>query len=362
MNSLAAPNAVRLATTSSLRSCSYRNGIHISSRAYNPYRPDPPELPKEPRRVIMKNLKFGRLAQAASAGVEGARRSLVETTTAAEASLGQNAFHSTTQASARPSARRNAPPQPSTSYGNSANAGYRNGKGAPVGLYALLGAGIVGGTGAWYSSSSRGEASEKSDEKAFANALSDTVRLPCIPYNTQRHCHDALTVYILFWQPYTPQEIDEVTGTYLPAPADDPSLPMQKRMELWVKSLQDRIVKAVEAEEASPIQGKLSPGQSHEMPGMFFRDSWLREQGGEGISCVLQNGRVFEKAGVNVSIVYGKLPPKAVESMTADHAGKFSGWYDGKTPLPYKACGISCVMHPWSPNVPTVHFNYRYFE
>lgn len=163
-------------------------------------------------------------------------------------------------------------------------------------------------------------------------------------------------------QPYSEQEIKQTVQAFLPPPEDDTSKPMSHRMESWVKSLQDRIVKAVEAEEASPINGKLSAGQSHETAGVFFRDSWLREQGGEGISCVLQNGRVFEKAGVNVSIVYGKLPPRAVESMTADHAGKFAGWYDGKTPLPYKACGISCVMHPWSPNVPTVHFNYRYFE
>lgn len=173
MNSRRAPS-IRLAGTSSLRSCSYRSTIHTASRAYNPYRPDPPELPKEPRRVIMKNLKFGRLAQAASAGVEGARRSLVETTAAAEPSLGQNAFHSSSHSSAIPTARR-AASQSDVSYGNSGNAAYRNGKAVPVGLYALLAAG-VGGAGLWYSSSTH-EASDDMDSKASASAQTDTVCL-----------------------------------------------------------------------------------------------------------------------------------------------------------------------------------------
>lgn len=163
-------------------------------------------------------------------------------------------------------------------------------------------------------------------------------------------------------QPYTADQIADIKGLFDAPSIDDPTRPTSQRMEAWVKSLQDRIVRAVEAEEALPNYGRLSDGQDDNASGIFMRDSWQRPQGGEGISCVLQGGRIFEKAGVNVSIVHGKLPPRAVESMTADHAGKFSGWYDGKTPLPYKACGISCVMHPWNPNVPTVHFNYRYFE
>lgn len=44
------------------------------------------------------------------------------------------------------------------------------------------------------------------------------------------------------------------------------------------------------------------------------------------------------------------------------HLFALQGWYDGKTPLKFKACGLSCVMHPHNPSAPTVHFNYRYFE
>lgn len=47
----------------------------------------------------------------------------------------------------------------------------------------------------------------------------------------------------------------------------------------------------------------------------FKVDRWLRKEGGGGITCVLQDGRVFEKAGVNISVVSGKLPPAAVQQM-----------------------------------------------
>ena len=89
-----------------------------------------------------------------------------------------------------------------------------------------------------------------------------------------------------------------------------------------MKSLQSRIVDALEAVEASSVHSATSPTLSNQ-PQEFIRDSWLRKEGGEGISCVLQNGRVFEKGGVNVSIVHGTLPPPAVRSMTADHEEKF---------------------------------------
>lgn len=93
-------------------------------------------------------------------------------------------------------------------------------------------------------------------------------------------------------------------------------------MEAWVKSLQLRICQALEQVEAEECLSSTSPASASE-PGLFLRDSWLRKEGGEGISCVLSNGRVFEKGGVNVSIVFGKLPPPAVKAMTADHEGKF---------------------------------------
>ncbi|KAI8854838.1 Coproporphyrinogen III oxidase [Chytridium lagenaria] len=65
----------------------------------------------------------------------------------------------------------------------------------------------------------------------------------------------------------------------------------------------------------------------------FRRDVWQRKEGGEGISYILQDGKVFEKAGVLVSISYEMF-----------------------------AAGISLVIHPTNPNNPTVHLNYRYFE
>ncbi|KAL9940368.1 hypothetical protein V8E36_001073 [Tilletia maclaganii] len=134
----------------------------------------------------------------------------------------------------------------------------------------------------------------------------------------------------------------------------DPSKPMRVRMETYVKDLQHRIVSALGAEETG---------------GRFIIDSWLRKEGGEGISCVLQDGTTFEKAGVNISVVHGKLPPAAIRQMSADHAGlqERTGYkLDGPSPevdgLPFYAAGLSLVVHPANPFAPTVHFNYRYFE
>lgn len=167
-------------------------------------------------------------------------------------------------------------------------------------------------------------------------------------------------------EPYDSAQLQAFIDTLPPFTEDDPSQPMATRMQVWIKSLQTRICTAIEQVEAAPCHstslGKLVPVPKDRPAGVFLRDSWLRPEGGEGISCVLQEGRIFEKAGVNVSVVHGTLPPPAVKAMTADHEGKFKGWYDGKTPLPFKACGLSCVMHPHNPAAPTVHFNYRYFE
>ncbi len=98
--------------------------------------------------------------------------------------------------------------------------------------------------------------------------------------------------------------------------------------------------------------------ESFEEDGKRFKvDRWTRKEGGGGISCVLQEGTVFEKAGVNISVVHGVLPPQAVKQMRS--RGKKLPETDH---LPFFAVGISCVIHPVNPFVPTVHFNYRYFE
>ncbi|GAB1606342.1 oxygen-dependent coproporphyrinogen-III oxidase-like [Argonauta hians] len=90
----------------------------------------------------------------------------------------------------------------------------------------------------------------------------------------------------------------------------------------------------------------------------FQVDKWEREEtnGGGGVTCILQDGTVFEKAGVNISVVRGTLPVEAVRQMRA------RGKEMADTALPFFACGVSSVVHPVNPHVPTIHFNYRYFE
>ncbi|XP_058411646.1 oxygen-dependent coproporphyrinogen-III oxidase, mitochondrial [Diceros bicornis minor] len=90
----------------------------------------------------------------------------------------------------------------------------------------------------------------------------------------------------------------------------------------------------------------------------FSVDRWERKEGGGGISCVLQDGHVFEKAGVSVSVVHGNLSEEAAKQMRS--RGKNLKTKDGK--LPFSAMGVSSVIHPKNPHAPTIHFNYRYFE
>lgn len=90
----------------------------------------------------------------------------------------------------------------------------------------------------------------------------------------------------------------------------------------------------------------------------FSVDRWERKEGGGGISCVLQDGHVFEKAGVSISVVHGHLSEEAVKQMR--NRGKDLKTEDGK--LSFSAMGVSSVIHPKNPHAPTIHFNYRYFE
>ena len=135
-------------------------------------------------------------------------------------------------------------------------------------------------------------------------------------------------------------EVDEVTKRKTPI---DKYAPMRLRMEKLVTEHQRRIVFALEK-----IDGK-----------EFRRDVWSRPAGGGGTSCVLQDGNVFEKAGVNTSIVYGTLPRPAIERMRSDHKS-FVG--TDVESLDFFAAGISLVLHPHNPMAPTVHMNFRYFE
>ena len=114
---------------------------------------------------------------------------------------------------------------------------------------------------------------------------------------------------------------------------------MKDRMVKLVRETQNRICKVL-----------------REVDGVDYReDEWLREEGGGGCSRVFSNGKVFEKAGVNVSVVMGKLSPDAAKSM-----GGGTGL--GEKCLDFFAVGLSLVLHPKNPMAPTVHANYRYFE
>ncbi|KAI8871267.1 Coproporphyrinogen oxidase [Ramicandelaber brevisporus] len=100
-----------------------------------------------------------------------------------------------------------------------------------------------------------------------------------------------------------------------------------------------------------------STGKPTLQPKAFIRDYWKRHDGGEGISCVLQDGAVFEKAGVMVSTIEGMLSPAAIQQMRARDKDLPTGMN-----LPFAATGISLIMHPRNPHCPTVHLNFRYFE
>ena len=82
----------------------------------------------------------------------------------------------------------------------------------------------------------------------------------------------------------------------------------------------------------------------------FHADNWTHSKGGGGKSCVLQNGRVFEKAGVNFSHVTGDNLPPAASAQHPDLAGRN-----------FDAMGVSLVLHPHNPYVPTTHCNIRFF-
>ncbi len=83
--------------------------------------------------------------------------------------------------------------------------------------------------------------------------------------------------------------------------------------------------------------------------GKFREDRWSHAQGGGGITRIIQEGGIFEKGGVNTSAVTAQLSPLLAERMNV-------------SPQTIFACGISLVLHPRSPIVPTAHANFRYLE
>lgn len=106
----------------------------------------------------------------------------------------------------------------------------------------------------------------------------------------------------------------------------------------YLLGLQDAIISALEAEDGQP----------------FLRDAWTRAPGerlqGDGVSRLVEEGHVFERGGCNFSHVMGAaMPPSATQ-----HRPELAG-------APFEAMGVSLVIHPRNPYIPTVHMNVRMF-
>lgn len=105
-------------------------------------------------------------------------------------------------------------------------------------------------------------------------------------------------------------------------------------VERYLRSLQQRIVDALAA-----LDGRA-----------FRQDSWIRPAGGGGVSCLIEEGDLIERGGVNFSHVMGEQLPPSASAHRSELAGR-----------PYEAMGVSLVMHPRNPYCPTAHMNVRYF-
>ena len=102
----------------------------------------------------------------------------------------------------------------------------------------------------------------------------------------------------------------------------------------YFTGLQDRIIAELEGVEGQP----------------FLRDAWDRPQGGGGISRLIEDGKVFERGGVNFSHVKGEQMPASATAHRPELAGRR-----------WEAMGVSLVLHPRNPYCPTAHMNVRFF-
>lgn len=109
---------------------------------------------------------------------------------------------------------------------------------------------------------------------------------------------------------------------------------MRAKFNHYIEKLQDKITSKL-----AKVDGE----------SRFVEDTWERDGGGGGRTRVIENGAVFEKGGVNISAVHGELPD-SMKNYFKVETGQFF------------ACGLSLVIHPKNPFVPTVHANWRYFE
>ena len=104
-------------------------------------------------------------------------------------------------------------------------------------------------------------------------------------------------------------------------------------MDVFIRTLQDTICTALESEDSAS----------------FREDTWQRPEGGGGCSRVLEGGATIEKGGVNISRIHGEMSEELAQQLRAERT-------------PFAVCGLSLVIHPRSPRVPTTHMNVRYFE
>lgn len=108
-----------------------------------------------------------------------------------------------------------------------------------------------------------------------------------------------------------------------------------ERVKTYLIDLQDRICNELEVADGS---------------GAFIEDTWVREEGGGGRSRVMRHGSVIEQGGVNYSHVFGEAMPASATAHRPELAGRS-----------FNACGVSLVIHPKNPHIPTSHANVRFF-
>ena len=107
------------------------------------------------------------------------------------------------------------------------------------------------------------------------------------------------------------------------------------QVKIYLSALQNQIIERLEE-----VDGKC-----------FKQEEWERVEGGGGLSCVIEQGNVFERGGVNYSHVFGLGLPASATAARPELSGRS-----------FEAMGVSIVLHPYNPYVPTVHLNVRFIE